>query len=59
MAKMLCKVNITSVFRDWWESDLSDIFIDPNKVQIISAVTYEGGLYLIYTHDDDEPKITD
>jgi hypothetical protein len=48
------KVQVTAMFRDWWESDLSDIFTEPQGVKIISAVEYSGGLYLIYTHEVEE-----
>lgn len=50
MAKVISKVNVTSVFRDWWNSNLTDIFNDPDEVTIISAIEYNGGLYLIYSH---------
>jgi hypothetical protein len=46
----ISKVQITSAFNQWWESDLSDIFTEPERVVIISAVIDNGGLYLIYTY---------
>lgn len=52
MAKIISKVNVTSIFRDWWQSNLSDIFANPDDITIISAIEYNGGLYLIYTYED-------
>lgn len=48
----LAKVCVTSFFMDWWESDLRDIFVNPDDIKIISAVIEEGKLYLIYTYND-------
>jgi hypothetical protein len=50
MDKVLAKVNVTSDIANWWESDLSDIFVNPDEVEIISAVCDNGTLYLIYTY---------
>ncbi len=51
MSKKIAKVNVTSDFSRWWESDLSNLITNPDKVRIISAVVYEGTLYLIYEYD--------
>ncbi len=56
MSKKVSKVNVTSMFGDWWMSDLSDLFVKPDKVQIIGTVVNEGTLYLIYTYDDEDFK---
>lgn len=50
--KIIAKVQVTSVMSQWWESNLSDIFVHPEDVTIISAIEYDGGLYLIYTYDE-------
>jgi len=52
----LSKVQVTSAFQQWWESDLTDIFDEPDEVTIISAVIENGGLYLIYTYIDESDK---
>ena len=56
--KVIGKVQITSMVSQWWESDLTDIFTNLNEVQILSAIEYDGGLYLIFLHDveDDESQ---
>lgn len=47
----LAKVQVTSNFSNWWESDLSTIFFDEQEsVRIVGAVVEGGGLYLIYTY---------
>lgn len=47
----IAKVQVTSDFTRWWESDLKNV-IDPSiNAKIISAVVENGGLYLIYTYD--------
>ncbi len=51
MEKVISKVQVTSAFDQWWESDLSSIFTNPDEVTIISAVVENGGLYLIYTYN--------
>lgn len=45
--KVIAKVQVTSAFDQWWESNLEDVIPFPPK-QIISAVVDNGGLYLIY-----------
>jgi hypothetical protein len=52
---ILAKVNVTSDLTNWWECDLSDVFVTPEKVTIISAVVDRGGLYLIYTYKTNNP----
>jgi hypothetical protein len=54
MSLKLAKVQVTSGLSDWWESDLLDIFADPDRVRIISAIEYNGGLYLIYEYESIE-----
>ena len=54
MSKVISKVQITSTINQWWQSSLSDIFTNPEEVAIISAIEYDGGLYLIYSYDDPE-----
>lgn len=45
------KVQITSVLETWWESDFSDVLSVPIS-QVISAIEYNGGLYLIYWYEE-------
>ena len=52
MSKKISKVQVTIQFNKWWESNYSDIFTNPDKVQVTNAVVYEGSLYLIYTYDE-------
>lgn len=56
MAKRLSKVCVTSnvSLESWHGIELSDIFLYPEKVQIISAVVDEGSLYIIYIYDDND-----
>jgi hypothetical protein len=56
MARKIAKVNITSDIRNWWEGELSR-YVDTThyEIKIISAIEYNGGLYLIYEYDD-QPK---
>ena len=56
--KKIGKVQITSGFPEWWGESLSIIFTNPDEVKILSAIEYEGGLYLIYLYDaEDEENI--
>ena len=41
------KVQLDIMFRDWWETDLSEV-LDIKKEQIINVVLSEGSPYLIY-----------
>lgn len=50
------KVQVTSDISHWWESELKNIFIDPKEVKILSAVEYDGKLYLIYLYDTEDEQ---
>lgn len=54
MKTVIAKVQVSAIFRQWWESDLSDIFTNPDEVTIVSAVVEDGGIYLIYTYKTNE-----
>jgi hypothetical protein len=43
---MIRKIQIHSMFNDWWETDLKSIEIKED--QIINVVVENGGVYLIY-----------
>ena len=51
--KVIAKVNVTSDFDNWWESDLSSLITADEgiEVTIISAIVNEGSLYLIYSYE--------
>lgn len=51
MNKKIGKVQVTVAITQWQDSYLSDIFVNPDEVQILNAVEYEGALYLIYLYD--------
>lgn len=55
MSRKIGKVPVTSTFQEWWESDLSDLFDDPEGITIISAVLENGTLYLICSYEE-EPE---
>lgn len=57
MNKKIGKVQVSSMFSKWWESSLKDIFTNPDDVQILSAIEYDGSLYLIYLYDEEDERL--
>lgn len=42
------KVCLDIIFRDWWETDLSEVSIDIKKEDVINIQVIDGAVYLFY-----------